>query len=180
MERFSETMLPDKHHFYNRLNDEHISDEKYAHAQNIWNTFDCTTMRDYHDLYLKTDIFLLADIFENFREMCLKSYGLDPVHYYSLPGLSWDAALKYTEVELELINDIDMYQMVERGIRGGISMISHRFAEANLPQMDSYNSEQRLRTLTYQDANALYSWAMCQSLPTSEFEWLGTKNISIR
>ena len=111
-------------------------------------------MRDYHDLYLRTDIYLLADVFENFRTMCLQSYGLDPVHYYSLPGLSWDAALKYTKVELELITDIDMYQMVERGIRGGISMISHRHAEANHPSLASYKSNVSLRTLTYQDANA--------------------------
>ena len=109
----------------------HISEEDYAHAENVWRSFGCTTMRDYHDLYLRTVVLLLADVFEKFRTMSLQSYGLDPVHYYSLPGLSWDAALKISKVKLELIVDIDMYQMVERGMRGGVLMISHRYAEAS-------------------------------------------------
>jgi hypothetical protein len=101
-------------------------------------------MRDYHDLYLKTDVLLLADVFEKFRSVCLRTYGLDPIHYYSLPGLSWDAALKTSKIELELITDISMYQLVERGVRGGVSMISHRYAEAT-----------DLRSLLYLDANSL-------------------------
>ena len=106
-------------------------------------------MRDYHDLYLRTDVLLLADVFEKFRAMILQSYGLDPVHYYSLPGLSCDASLKFSDVKLDLIVDIDMYQMVERGLRGGVSMISHRYAEAS-----------ECRSLIYLDANSLYAHAM--------------------
>ena len=92
-------------------------------------------MRDYHDHYLISDILLLADVFENFRKKSYSTYGLDPVHYYSLPGYSWDAMLKYTAVQLELIDDIDMYQMVEKGMRGGVSSINHRHATANHPSM---------------------------------------------
>ena len=135
-----------------------MSDDDYAHAENVWRTFNCKTMRDYHDIYLRTDVLLLADVFEKFRTMCQQSYGLDPVHYYSLPGLSWDAALKYSDVKLDLIVDIDMYQMVERGLRGGVSMISHRYVEASADC-----------SLIYLDANSLYAWAMSQSLPVSDF-----------
>ena len=177
-ERFEETTLPTREQFYNKLNEEGCSEEKYAHAQTIWKTFKCTTMRDYHDLYLNTDVLLLADVFEEFRVMCLSSYQLDPVHYYSLPGLSWDAALKYSKVKLELIKDINMHQMIEQGIRGGVSMITHRYAKANHPQMNHYNAAQSQRTLMYLDANALYSKAMSLPLPVSDFAWLSEDEIS--
>ena len=160
IERFEETSLPSKADFYNPLNDEHMSQNDYDHAENVWRSFGCTPMRDYHDLYLGTDVLLLTDVFEKFRSMSQQSYGLDPVHYYSLPGLSWDAALKFSTVKLDLIVDIDMYQMVERGLRGGVSMISHRYVEAS-----------ESRSLIYLDANSLYSHAMCQPLPVNEFEW---------
>jgi hypothetical protein len=111
--RFEERQLPSKEQFFNRLNDEAISDCDYAHAQSVWSTFNCTSMRDYHDLYLKTDVLLLADVFEKFRSVCLQTNGLDPMHYYSLLGLSWDAALKMSKIKLDLITDISMYQMVE-------------------------------------------------------------------
>ena len=125
----------------------------------MWKTLMCNTVKDYHDHYLITDILLLADVFENFRKMLLETYGLDPIHYYSLPGLSWDAMLKYTGVELELITDSDMHQMVQKSMRGGISNICHRYAPSNHPNMDTYENE-KPRTLTYQDVNSLYSWAM--------------------
>ena len=141
MAQFDETELPSQDAFFNRLNDQSLSAEDYAHAQHVWDTFDCHTLRDYHDLYLKSDVYLLADVFEKFRQDTQALYGLEAAHYYSMPGLSWDAALKHSEVELELITDIDMYQMVEKGIRGGVSMISTRYAEANDPRMgDRYVS----------------------------------------
>ena len=132
IERFSETQLPPKSEFYFRLNDEDISDADYQHAPNVWNTFQCQTIRDYHDLYLKSDVLLLADVFENFRATCLKHYSLDPAHHYSSPGLAWDACLKTTGQELQLLHDYDMLMMFERGIRGGITLISRRYAEANI------------------------------------------------
>ena len=168
MDRFDETSLPTQEQFYNRLTGQHISDEDYAHAQTIWRVFNCKTMRDYHDLYLKTDVLLLADVFERFRATCLQIYKLDPLHYFSLPGFSWDAALKHSGVKLDLITDIEMYQFVERGIRGGVSMISHRHAEAT----DTHS-------LIYLDANSLYAWAMRQPLPVSHFEWFDAADMDV-
>ena len=107
IDKFSETQLPPKLAFYSRLNDEHISEEDYQHALNVWNTFNCKTIRDYHDLYLKSDVLLLADVFENFRASCLTRYNLDPAHYFTSPGLAWDACLKETGQELQLLHDYD-------------------------------------------------------------------------
>ena len=144
------------------MQDKPISKKQSQHADNVWKGLGCNTMLDYHKHYLRSDILLLADVFETFRKMSLETYKLDPCHYYSLPGLSWDAMLQYTKVNIELITDLDMYQMVEKGIRGGISQISHRYSEANHPSMESFNSSLPLKSLMYQDANALYSWAMPQ------------------
>ena len=126
----------------------------------------------YHDHYLISDILLLADVFENFGKKSHSTYGLYPVHYYSSPGFSWDAMLKFTGVELKLIDDIDIYQMVEKGMRGGISSINHRHATDNHPSMKEYDINEKIRTLVYLDANALYSWAMSQFLPMKGFRWV--------
>ena len=141
IEKLSETQLPPKDQFYSKLNDEDISDEDYHHAHNVWNTFGCKTIRDYHDLYLKSDVLLLADVFENFRKTCLTHYNLDPAHYFTSPGLAWDACLKETGQELQLLHDYDMLMMFERGIRGGITHISKRYSEANNKYMKDYNPE---------------------------------------
>ena len=127
LDKLSETCLPPKEEFYSKLNDTNISDEDYQHALKVWNTFGCKTLRDYHDLYLKTDVLLLADVFEKFRLTCLQHYKLDPAHYYTAPGLAWDACLKLTGQNLELLTDYDMLMMFERGIRGGITHISKRY-----------------------------------------------------
>ena len=140
MERFDDTPLPSKGHFLNKLVGEHISEE--------------------HNHYLITDILLLADVFENLRKMSMETYGLDPIHYYSLPGLSWDPMLKYMGVELELITDPDMHLMVEKDMRGDISVNNHRCATSNHHNMDTYNGDEEPRTLIYQDADSLYSWAV--------------------
>jgi hypothetical protein len=123
-------------------------------------------------------VLLLSDVFEEFRDECLSTYQLDPAHYFSLPGFSWDAALKYSKVKLQLIKDIDMYEMVESGIRGGVAMISHRYAAANNPHMNNYNAEQNDKTLVYLDANSLYAHAMTMPLPVSEFAWLNEDEIN--
>ena len=144
--RFSETKLPDKETFYSKLNDEHITDEEYAHAKTVWDAFQCKTLGDYHDLYVKTDVALLADVFENFRNLCQEQYGLDPAHYFTSPGLSWDALLKKTGVELELFTDLEKHLFVERGMRGGISMVSKRYAKANNPLVPTMTPANRTNT----------------------------------
>ena len=173
-ETLTKTQLPPKSEFYSKLNDEDISDSDYQHALNVWSTFNCKTIRDYHDLYLKSDLLLLADVFENFkfRTTCLKHYNLDPARYYTSPGLAWNACLKETGQELQLLHDYDMLMMFEGGIRGGITHISKRHAEANNKYMVAYNPDKPSSYIQYLDANNLYGWAMTQSLATYGFEWM--------
>ena len=121
IEKLKETKLPSKEAFYSKLNDKEISVKDYEHAQNVWKAFNCQTLQDYHDIYLKSDVLLLADVFENFRKKCLINYKLDPCHYFTAPGLAWDACLKLTKQELELLTDYDMLMMFEKGIRGGMT-----------------------------------------------------------
>jgi len=170
-ERFSETRLPDKEKFYSKLNDEHITDEEYVHAQAVWGAFECKTLGDYHDFYVKTDVALLADVFENFQNLCIEQYGLDPVHYYMSPGLSWDALLKKTGVELELFTDYEMHLFEERGMRGRISMVSNRYTKANNPLVPGYDPSKPKKYLMCLDANNLYGWAMCKPLLIRGFKW---------
>ena len=114
------------------------------------------TLQDYHDLYLKTDVLLLADAFENFRDVRHENYGLDPAWYYTAPGLAWDAALKVTKVELELLADPDMLFMIEKGVRGGVSMISAGYSKVNNTYMgDSYDPNQPTKYISYLDSNNL-------------------------
>ena len=173
-DKFNEK-LPPKEKVYSILNDKHISDKDYKHAQNVWNTFSLKNMGEYHDLYLKSDILLLADVFENFRKTCLKYYKLDPCHYFTSPGLSWDAMLKMTGIELELMTDVDMFQFIEKGMRGGISYIANRYGKANNKYMKTYDKKAPSKYIMYLDANNLYGWAMSQYLRTSGFRWM-TKN----
>ena len=176
-DRFNETQLPNKKDFFSILNNEHITHEQYNHAQNVWKTFNIKTMGDYHDLYLKSDILLLADVFENFRKTCLQYYELDPCHYFSSPGLSWDAMLKMTDIKLELMVDIDMFQFIEKGMRGGTSYIANRYGKANNKYMKNYDEKAPTKYIMYLDANNLYGWAMSQYLPTGNFKWLSQKRI---
>ena len=170
-DRFTEPKLPPKEAFYSKLSDAHISDEDYTHAQKVWATFGCKTLGDYSNLYCSTDVLLLADVFETFRKICLRQYGLDPAHYYISPGLSWDALLKKTGVELELLTDYDQHLFIEKGMHGGISMVSKRHAKTNNHLVDGYNPEKPSSHILYLDANNLYGWAISQPLPTGAFRW---------
>ncbi|XP_058029287.1 uncharacterized protein LOC131193286 [Ahaetulla prasina] len=170
-ERFTELRLPGKEAFYSKLTEEHVLEADYNHAQEVWSAFGCQTLGDYHDLYLRTNVVLLADVFETFRKTCMQQYDLDPAHYYSIPGLSWDALLKKTGVELELLTDHDQYLFIEKGKRGGISMVSKRYARANNPLVEGYDSSKPTFYIMYLDANNLYGWAMSQPLPTGGFKW---------
>ena len=170
--KFSQTQLPKRDDFYSLLTNEEISESEYAHAQKVWETFGIENMGQYHDLYLKSDVLLLADIFQNFREINLTNSGLDPAHYVSSPGLSWDAMQKMTNVKLDLISDVDMQNLIEKGMRGGISTITHRYAQANNKYMKNYDPEKESSYIPYLDANNLYGWAMSQKLPTGDFRWI--------
>ena len=121
-------------------------------------------MGDYHVLYLKTDVLLLADVFEKFISTCLDYYGLDHCHYFSSPGLSWDAMVKMTRIEFDLISDIDMHLFIEKGMRGGICYIAKRHNKANNKYMKRYDRSEEKKYITYLDANNLYGWAMSQYL----------------
>ncbi|XP_057291902.1 uncharacterized protein LOC130614489 [Hydractinia symbiolongicarpus] len=159
--RFKETDLPPKEAFYSKLNMKGISDNDYEHTKTVWNFIAQkgaeVNMGDYHDMYLVTDVLLLADsrAFED------------------APGLAWKAALKYTEIKLELLTDPDMLLMFEKGIRGGITQAVHIYAKANNKYMeDQYDPEAESSYLQYLDANNLYGWAMRQDLLTHGFKWL--------
>ena len=172
-EKFNDTKLPPREAFYSKLSGRGISEKDYKHAWNVWNTFKMKTFKDYHELYNETDVLLLADVFENFRDLCLKIHGLDPVYYFTAPGLAWDACLKMTNIDLELLNDPNMLLMFEKGIRGGISIISNRYGEANNKYMGKgFNKNKPSKYLMYLDANNLYGCAMSMKLPTHGFKWL--------
>ena len=133
---------------------------------------------DYHDLYVQSDTLLIADVFENFRDMCIKEYELDPANFLSLPGLAWQACLKKTNIELDLLTDYDMLLMVEEGIRGGICHSIHRYAKANNKYMKNYNNNEESSYIQYLDANNLYGWAMSNKLPVNGFKWLDSDKIN--
>ena len=179
-ERFNEGKLPTTKYFYSstkarnigmmvKKSDSHISFKDYLTCGKIWVNFDMKNMDDYHDHYFKKDVLLLADVFEKFIDMCLKFYRLDPCHYFSSPGLSWDAMLKMTGVKLEKISDIDKYLFIEKGSRGGISYIAKRYAKANNKYMNDYDPKKPSTFISYLDMNNLYGWAMSEYLPYERF-----------
>ena len=176
--KFSKDKLRDASKFFSFLKDVCIGKKDYSKANNIWNVFKMNTMGDYHDIYLKTGVLLLADVFEKFINMCLGYYGLDPCHYFSSPGLSWDAVLRMTKIELDLISDIEMHLFIEKGMRGGISYIAKRHSKANNKYMECYGISKESMYITYLDANNLYGWGMSQYFPYSGFKWLNKKEIS--
>ena len=130
-EKFNETALPPKKDFYRNLYSEDISDKDYKHAQKVWDVFQIKYLGEYHDLYVQSDTLLLSDIFENFRNMCLKIYEFVSVFFAFALGLAWKICLKKTEVKLEVIKNYNMILMIEKGIKGGICQATHRYAKAN-------------------------------------------------
>ena len=149
---------------------ENIDDIDYRHGNNVFKSFKVYNLGEDHDLYVQSDTLLLADVFENFRNKCLEVYELDPAHFLSLPGLAWQACLKKTNIELELLTDYDMLLMVEEGIRGGICHSIHRYAKANNKYMENYDKNKESSYIQYLDANNLYGWAMSQKLPVNNFK----------
>nr|CAH7717033.1 unnamed protein product [Callosobruchus chinensis] len=170
--KLNEKSLPPHACFYNKLNDEHISEEDYAHANNVWNNFNIQSLGEYSNLYLKTDILLLADVFENFREKCYNTYKLDVAWYYTMPGYSWSCCLRYTQCKLELVKSKYQLMFIEKGIRGGISACSNRFSEANNKYMPNYDPSKASSYLLYLDINNLYGRSMSEPLPYGGFDWV--------
>ncbi|KAJ8918524.1 hypothetical protein NQ315_013028 [Exocentrus adspersus] len=165
--------LPSKGDFYDKLNDEAVSELDYRRAQRVWELFNCQNLGEYSDIYLKSD---------NFRKICFETYKLDPAQYFTAPGLAWDAMLRLTKVNLELLTDIDMIHMLKKGIRGGISQCSERKHIANNMFLPNYNSEEPSSFITYLDATNLYGHSMSQPLPTGGFTWVnesGIKNFDV-
>jgi hypothetical protein len=184
--RFDETEPPPKAAFFNDLTGEELPDDDYQHFLNVWNKFGIKTLGEYNDLYLELDVFLLADIFENFRKKTLENYKLDPAHYFTSPHLSFDALLTTCKEPIELLTDIDMHLLFEQGMRGGISVASHRYVKANpkykyvnTRREDNPNFDPTLPSsyILYLDANNLYGWAMTQLLPTGGFHWLAQEEL---
>ena len=148
--------------------------------QKVWKEFGIRSLEDYHDLYLHTDVILLANMFETFRDTCLEHCKLGPAHFYTSPGLAWKTCLRKTRVRLELLTDPDMLLMFERGIRGGITQAVHRYAKANNKYMnDKFDLKAESNYLQYLDVNNLYGWAMSQPLPTGRFRWVSIKSNEI-
>ena len=168
-EKFRES-LPGKDAFFFRLNGDWISDEDFEHANKVWKEFGLSNMGDF--LYLKTDVLLLMDVFEEFRKVCLLNYELDPCWYLTASSLAWDAMLKLTGVKLELLSDPEMHLFFERQIRGGFSTAFYRLGRANNKFMKNFDKTKPSKFLTYLDANSLYATAMCEPLPVDEFAWM--------
>ena len=159
--QFEETQLPSRNAFYSNLNMSSICEEDYQHAQRVWEESGIHNLGDYHDLYLRTDVVLLANVYEAFRDTCLKHYKLDPAHFYTSPGLTWKACLKCTGIKLELLTDPDMLPMFEQGIRSGITQVVRKYTLANNKYMgDRFDTKSESSYLQYLDANNLYGWAI--------------------
>ena len=138
----------------------------------IGNTFNFNAFEDFHDHYFKKDVLLLVHTFEKFISTCVKYYGLDPCHYFSAPGLSWDAMLKMTKVELEKISNPNKYMFFERRMRGGVSYINKRYSKANNEYCQDYDKEKPKNYIIYLDMNNLYGQAMNQYLPYADSKWV--------
>ena len=173
--KFNGNTIPPKEAFYSKLNLEGISDADYEHIKKVWEAFEINC-GEYHDLHVQCDTLFVADVFENFRDKCIEIYELDLAYFLSAPGLAWQACLKKTKVELELLTNIDMLLMVEKGIRGGISQAMHRYAKANNKYMKNYNKDIISSYLMYLDASNLYGWTISQKLLMNGFKWV--KNLS--
>ena len=171
-DKFNDEHLPSKEQFYSRLTEEEITNDDYNKAKQIWKHFGIKSMGEYHDLYLKTDVLLLTDVFENFRDMCLSYYGLDPVYYYTLPNFAFDAMLKLTGIEIDLVYNQEMYEMIEAGLRGGMTQTTCKKVEANNKYMGSdYDKNKASSYINYLDANNLYGLSMIQTLPYRSLKW---------
>ena len=165
MEKFNEEVLPCREAFFNDLTASHVSDDDYEHARKVYNHFKCKNMGEYSDLYLATDVLLLTHIFENFRRLAKSMYDLDVCHYFTAPGMSWDAMLKVTGIELDILTDIEKFEFI-------IHNSNIKEAIANNKDMKNYDEKASAVHLEYYDANNLYGTSMCCKLPYKNFTFV--------
>ena len=171
IDRFDKTTLPNIEKFYSKLQLKDISEKDYKHAKKVWDIFEIKTLGEYHDLYVQADTAQLSDVFESFRSLCLKEYQLDPAYFVSTPSLANEAMLKITKAKIELLTDINMVLMIEKGIRGGLTQVIKKHSIANNKYLPCYDSTKKSVYLQYLDANNLYGWAMCKKLSLNGYKW---------
>ena len=171
MSKFDEKELRTIDNFCSKLNSSGISTKDYAHTKKVWHFFKIKDMGEYDDLYVRSDVAQLSDVFENFRSLCLKIYELDPSYFVSTPGFAFEAMLKCTKVKLELLTDKEMVVMVEKGIRGALTQVVKKHAVANHKYLPNYDSLKKSVFLQNLDANNLYGYAMNEKLPLDGYEW---------
>ena len=180
MKCYEEKKLPPKDKFYNSLLGCGISDSEYEFAQRVFTELKCKSLGDYNDHYLRIDVLLLADIFENFRDTCFSIYKIDPAHCYSAPSLSYNAMLKTLDTRTPLFSDPDMYMFIEEGIRGGFCNVSKRHVKTNNRYMGAdYDCTQPENYILYIDANNLYGYCMSQHLPLGDYQWIDEWEITL-
>ena len=170
-EKFDKVLSSDKEVLCSSFNIEDITDVDQRHAKRVYKEYNNKSVGDYHDLYVQSDTLLFADVFENFRNKCIEIYELDPAHFLSTTGLAWQAPLKQTGIKLELLTDINILLMVEKGIRGGIRHAIHRYAKANNKYMKDYDKNKESSYIQFLDANKLYGWIIFQKFPVDGFKW---------
>ena len=151
---------------------EDITDADYVHAKRVCKDFEIKNLGEYHDLYVQSDTLLLADVFENFRNMCFQIYQPDPAKVLSAPGLAWQSALKKTKVKLYLLTDIYVLLMVEKDIRVGICHSIYRYSQPNNKYMNDYDKNKESSYLQYWDVNNICGVVMLQKLPVNNFDWI--------
>ena len=167
-----ESSLPEKEDFHSCLNMEGITDSDYTHAKRVCKYFKIKNFGRYHDLHIQSDKVLLADVFENFRNMSLKIYEIDSAKFLSGPGLAWQAVLKNAKVKLDLLIDINMLLIVEKGVTGGIYHSIYPYAKANNKYMKDYHKNKQFSYLQLWDVNIFYGWRISQRVPINNFVWI--------
>jgi len=161
--KFAEKQLPPIDAFYDKLKDEPLSHADFERADLTWKEFNIHSLQEYQNHYLKSDVSLLSDIFESFRQSVFMQHKLDCLHFPTLPSLAWAAA----DVELDLITDPDTYLLIQSSIRGGMATISNRYSKANNPYLDGYDESKPTTYIIYLDANNLYGHAQSQHFPSA-------------
>lgn len=177
LETLKESKLPSKEHFFDDLKNEPVSVDDFHHANNVWREFKCKNLQDYLEIYLSCDVLALAQIFENYREIGLREFSLDPTYYFSAPHFSWNCMLHYTGVEIELIQDQSIWDWIRKSIRGGLTYVATRYMKANLEHLADYDVNSPRTELRYLDVRGLYSFCLRRPLPLRNYRWLTRKQI---